>query len=85
MVKKSIILLFSILLLVGCDMAMDSLNVTNGAKYIVTLKRKDANDYYYKYHLIRAGDRWHYDYHYIDTANFNVGDTLVLTIKVKEK
>ena len=82
MIKKSIIFLFFILLLVGCDVAIDRLDITNGTRYIVTSKRKDVNDYHYAYHLIKVGDKW-YDYHYIDTANFNVGDTLVLTIKVK--
>ena len=84
MTKKSIIFLFFILLLIGCDVAIDRLDVTNGIRYIVTSKRKDVNDYHYAYHLVKVGDKW-YDYHYIDTANFNVGDTLVLTIKVKGK
>jgi len=82
MTKKSIIFLFFILLLIECDVAIDRLDITNGTRYIVTSKRKDVNDYHYAYHLIKVGDKW-YDYHYIDTANFNVGDTLVLTIKVK--
>ena len=82
MTKKSIILLFFTLLLAGCDVAMDKLYVTNGTKYIVMSKRKDANNYHYVYHLAKVVDKW-YDYQYTDTANFNVGDTLVLTIKVK--
>lgn len=85
MAKKSIILLLFILLLAGCDMAMDTLHVTNGNKYIVTSKRKDVNDYHYKYHLIKVGGNKEYDYHYTDTTNFNVGDTLVLTIKKVNK
>ena len=69
-----------LLIFVGCDVAMDKLDVTNGAKYIVTSKTKKIDDYYYTYHLIKEGDKW-YDYYYIDTTNFNIGDTLVLNIK----
>ena len=79
MVKKIILLIFALLLFVKCDMAMDKLDVRNGTKYIVTSKKKEVN-YHYAYRLIKEGDRF-YDYHYLDTMNFNVGDTLVLTIK----
>lgn len=82
--KKIIILLFFILPLVGCDVAMDNFGVTNGSKYIVTSKRKDANDYHYTYRIIKVGDKW-YDYYYIDTTSFNVGDTLVINIKRVER
>lgn len=66
----------------GCDVAMDQLDVTNGTKYIVTSKKKKVGDYHYTYRLIKEGDRF-YDYHYIDTTAFNVGDTLVLSISKK--
>ena len=83
--KKMILFVFTLLVLIGCDVAMDQLDVRNGAKYIVTSKKKKVDDFCYTYHLIKEGDRW-YDYHYIDTADFNIGDTLVLTIqKVKRK
>jgi len=84
MAKKFIILVFSILIFVGCDWAMDSLNVVSGTKYIVTSKKKKASNFYYVYHIIKEGDTF-YDYNYIDTANYNVGDTLILTIKKIEK
>ena len=80
MAKKIILLIFALLLFVRCDVAMDQLDVTNGAKYIVTSKKKKVGDYHYTYRLIKEGDRF-YDYHYIDTTDFNIGDTLVLTIK----
>lgn len=80
MIKKYISFIFAAFLLVGCDMAMDTLKTTNGTKYIVTSKKKARNGLYYKYHIIRVGDK-HNDYHYIDTTDFNVGDTLVLTVK----
>ena len=84
MAKKLILLVFSILIFIGCDWAMDSLDVVSGTKYIITAKRKKANDFYYTYHIIKDGDTF-YDYYYKDTANYNVGDTLILTIKAKEK
>ena len=62
---------------------MCQLEVTNGSKYIVLSKNKKAGDYYYTYRLIKEGDNRFYDYHYTDTAAFNVGDTLVLNISKK--
>lgn len=84
MTKKIILLIFVLLLFVRCDVAMDQLDVTNGTKYIVLSKKKKVDDYHYTYRLIKEGDK-SYDYHYIDTTNFNIGDTLVLTIKKKNE
>ena len=78
--KKIILLALTALVMVGCGMAMDKLDVTNGSKYIVTLKLKKDGDYHYTYHLIKEGDKF-YDYYYKDTANFNVGDTIVITVR----
>jgi hypothetical protein len=61
-------------------MAMDTLDVVSGTKYIITTKKKEASDFYYTYHIIKEGDTF-YDYYYTDTTDFNVGDTLILTIK----
>ena len=80
MTKKFILFIFTLLVFVGCDVAMNQLDVTNGTKYIVTSKKKKIDDYHYTYHLIKEGDKKFYDYQYKDTANYNVGDTLVLTI-----
>ena len=63
--------------MVGCNTAMDSLDTVNGSKFIVISKTKEKQTY--KYRLIEEGDSW-YDYHYIDTTNFEVGDTLVITV-----
>lgn len=82
--KKLVFLAFVTLLLVGCDMAMDKLDVSNGTRYVVKGKRVSKDGYSYLYNLVKVGDTW-YDYHYKDTANFNVGDTLVLTIKKIKK
>ena len=69
------------LIMIGCNMAIDGLDVDNGTKYIVTSKAKKAGEPYYMYRLIKLGDYTWYDYYYKDTANFEVGDTLVLTIE----
>ena len=80
MTKIFILLVFLILVFTGCDMAMESLDATNGTKYVVTSKEKNAGDYHYTYHIIKVEDKW-YDYYYTDTTDFNVGDTLIITIK----
>ncbi len=80
--KKFILFVFTLLVFTSCDFAMDRLNVTNGAKYIVTSKKKKVDDFHYTYHLVVEGDRF-YDYYYKDTTSFNVGDTLVLKITKK--
>ena len=59
-------------------MAMDSLDIVNGSKFIVKSKTKEKQTYWYR--LIEVGDSW-YDYHYKDTTDFNVGDTLVITVR----
>lgn len=78
--KKIVLLVFTALMAVGCDMAMDSLKVLNGEKYVVKAKKVSKDDYCYLYRLVKVGDSF-YDYHYKDTADFNVGDTLVITIR----
>ncbi len=82
--KKIIFLALSILMVVGCEeLAYERLDIINGTKYIVTKKKKDANDYICDYRLIKVGGDKGYDYSYRDTTDYNVGDTLVLTIKKK--
>ena len=80
MTKKFILIVFSILVFAGCDLAMESLNVVSGTKYIITSKKKNTSDFYYEYHIIKERGTF-YDYYYKDTSNYNVGDTLILTIK----
>lgn len=74
--------MLTLLVFAGCDFAMDELNVTNGSKYIVTSKKKKSGDYHYTYRLVKEEYKW-YNYWYIDTAAFNVGDTLVVNISKK--
>lgn len=77
--KKVILLALTALMMVGCNMAMDSLDIANGSKFIVKSKTKKEQAYLYR--LIEVGgDSW-YDYHYKDTTNFNVGDTIVITVR----
>ena len=78
--KKLILLALTVLVMIGCNMAMDGLDIVNGTKYVVKGKRVDRNNYGYIYNLVKAGDSW-YDYHYRDTSDFNVGDTVVITIR----
>ena len=78
--KKIILLVLTALMVVGCSMAMDGLDIVNGTKYVVKAKRVAKNNYGYIYNLVKAGDTW-YDYAYRDTADFNVGDTLVITVR----
>lgn len=78
--KKIILLALTALMMMGCNMAMDSLDIVNGTKYVVKAKSVDRNDYGYIYNLVEVGDSW-YDYHYKDTADFNVGDTIVITVR----
>ncbi len=76
--KKIILLALTTLMVVGCDMAIDSLDITNGSKFIVTSKKKKGQIYWYK--LIKVdGDSW-YTYHYSDTTSFEVDDTLTITV-----
>ena len=75
--KKIILLALTTLMMVGCDMAMDSLDISNGSKFVVTSKTKKEQTY--RYHVIKVGDSW-YDYHYRDTTNFEIGDTLTIIV-----
>lgn len=75
--KKEILLALAALMMVGCNVAMDTLDVVNGSKFIVKSKIKEEQTYLYR--LIKVGNSW-YDYNYRDTTNFEVGDTLTITV-----
>ena len=77
---KKIILFALTALMMGCNMAMDKLDVVNGTEYVVKAKKVSRDNYGYIYNLVKVGDSW-YDYHYKDTADYNVGDTLVIIIR----
>jgi hypothetical protein len=83
--KKLMLLAITALVMVGCgnNMALESLDIVNGTKYVVTLKSKKPKEF--TYNLIKVEGMDWYDYSYSDTANYNVGDTLILTIKKIEK
>ena len=61
-------------------MVMDSLDVSNGTEYVVKAKEINEDNYGYSYKLVKVGDTW-YDYLYKDTADFNVGDTIVIIVR----
>lgn len=81
--KKLILLALAAVIMAGCNMAMDSLDVVNGTEYVIKGKRERAykNDYGYIYNIVKVGGNTWYDYHYKDTADFNVGDTIVITVR----
>ena len=80
--KKIILLFFIILTILGCKkMAMESLHVRTNTEYIVVNKTEYIEDFHYRYLVAEVGDDILYSYS--DTVNFNVGDTLILTIKRK--
>ena len=88
--KKIILLVLTALMMSGCgdNTALEGLNIVNGTKYVVTLKSKKPKKF--TYNLIKVGGMDWYDYSYSDTADFNVGDTIVITIRrvsnqIKEK
>ena len=66
--------------MVGCNTAIEGLYIINGTEYVVKAKSVDKNNYGYIYNLVKVGDSW-YDYHYEDIADFNVGDTIVITVR----
>ena len=75
--KRIFLLALAALMMMGCDVAMDSLDIVNGSKFVVKSKTKEKQTYWYR--LIKVGDSW-YDYHYRDTTNFEVGDTLTIIV-----
>ena len=77
---KKIILLALTALMMGCNMAMDKLDVVNGTEYVVKAKKVSRDNYGYIYNLVKVGDSW-YDYYYKDTADYNVGDTIVIIVR----
>lgn len=76
--KKIIFIAFIALMVVGCNMPMDSLHIVNGSKFIVKSKTKREQAYLYR--LIKVGNVSWYDYNYRDTTNFEVGDTLTINV-----
>lgn len=80
-IKKIILLALTVLMMVGCgnNMALEGLGIVNGTKYVVTLKSKKPKEF--TYNLIKVGGMDWYDYSYSDTTDFNIGDTLVITVK----
>ena len=79
-IKKLILLSLTALMMVGCNnMALDGLDIVNGTKYVVTLKSKKPKEF--TYNLIKVGGMDWYDYSYRDTTDFNIGDTLVITVE----
>ena len=83
--KKFILLTLATLMVVGCGElpAKAQLDIVNGTEYIITRKSKNVDEYTYCYRLIKFRQDKNFDYGYRDTSNYNVGDTLIFTIKRK--
>lgn len=79
--KKLILLALTALMVVGCDMPMDGINISGGDKYIISSKTKKANESFYRYRVIKFGGPEFYDYLYKDSTNFSVGDTIIITAR----
>ena len=80
--KKIIVLTLIVLIIFGCKkIPMDSLRVRTNAEYVIADKTKNIEDFHYRYLVNKVGGGVLYNY--IDTINFNVGDTLVVIIKRK--
>lgn len=79
--KKIALLALAVLMMAGCgnNMALEDLDIVNGTKYVVTLKSKKPKEF--TYNLIKVGGMDWYDYSYSDTTDFNIGDTLVITVE----
>ena len=79
-IKKLILLSLTALMMIGCgdNMALERLDIVNGTKYVVTLKSKKPKEF--TYNLIKVGGMDWYDYSYSDTTDFNIGDTIVITV-----
>lgn len=52
--KKIIILALTVLIMIFCYWAMNSLDIMNGSKFVVTSKTKKEQTYLY--HMIKVGD-----------------------------
>jgi predicted small secreted protein len=80
-IKKIILLALIAFVMVGCgnNMALEGLDIVNGTKYVVTLKSKKPKEF--TYNLIKVGGMDWYDYSYSDTTDYNIGDTLVITVE----
>ena len=78
--KKLILLSLTALMMIGCgdSMAVEGLDIVNGTKYVVILKSKKPKEF--TYNLVKVGGMDWYDYSYTDTTDFNIGDTLVITV-----
>lgn len=78
---KKIILLVLTAFMFGCgdNMTIERLDIVNGTKYVVISKSKKPKKF--TYNFIKVGGMDWYDYSYSDTTDFNIGDTLVITVE----
>lgn len=80
--KKFLLSICIILGCTSCDTVLDSLNVTNGDKFIVSSVEQQGEVYFY--HLNKEGHKkiiWD-EYGYTSANRYNVGDTLIVKIEL---
>lgn len=77
---KKFIILFCTVLFIGCNSVIESLNVSDGSKLIITTVEKQGEVYWY--HLNKEGHtKLIFDeYGYLSPKRYNVGDTLIIKI-----
>ena len=77
---KRILFILFIFLFIGCNMPMDSINIKNNSKYIVTSVKYNGTYYFYNLKDINDLDAWLDHYGYRDTIKYNIGDTIIIKI-----
>lgn len=78
---KKILVILILFILNSCDLAWDSINIKNNSKYIVVSIKDKSSHYVYHLNDISSTTFIFSDYAYIDTAKYNIGDTLIFKIK----
>lgn len=80
--KKFLLSVCVVLVCTSCNQAViETLNVTNGSKFIVSSVEQQGEVYWY--HLNEEGYKkfiWD-EYGYLSTNRYNVGDTLIIKIE----
>ena len=83
--KKFLLLICVILGCNSCNHVIETLNVTDGSKFIVSSIEQQGEVYWY--HLNKEGHKkfiWD-EYGYVSANRYNVGDTLIVKIELYKK
>ena len=80
--KKFLLLVCVILGCISCNEVLETLDVTNGSKFIVSSVEQRGE--VYRYHLNKEGYKkfiWD-EYGYTSVNRYNIGDTLIIKIEL---